>query len=91
MLLKTSAWYNSKRSNSFALAEVMWCSVLRPKYSIILMGFLGVRHEANMKYELMLSNPKDFYHEVHRTSHFMNFTSLEEGDAVAADLENAFQ
>lgn len=53
--------------------------------------FTGVRHEANMKYELMLSNPKDFYHEVHRPSHFMNFTSIEEGDAVAADLENAFQ
>lgn len=52
---------------------------------------LGVRHEANMKYELMLSNPKDFYHEVHRPSHFMNFTSIEEGDAVAADMENAFQ
>jgi len=54
-------------------------------------NFMGVRHEANMKYELMLSNPKDFYHEVHRPSHFMNFTSIEEGDAVAADMENAFQ
>lgn len=52
---------------------------------------LGVRHDSNMKYELMLSNPKDFYHEVHRPSHFMNFTSIEEGDAVAADLENSFQ
>lgn len=62
--------------------------------TVLLTGFIfspGVRHEANMKYELMLSNPKDFYHEVHRPSHFMNFTSIEEGDAVAADLENAFQ
>jgi len=39
---------------------------------------MGVRHEANMKYELSLTNPKEFYHEVHRPSHFMNFASLEE-------------
>merc|ERR1712043_79306 len=31
--------------------------------------FMGVRHSASMAYELQLSNPKEFYHEVHRPSH----------------------
>ena len=25
---------------------------------------MGVRHDPNMRYELALSNPKEFYHEV---------------------------
>ena len=27
-------------------------------------NFMGVRHDPNMRYELALSNPKEFYHEV---------------------------
>ena len=27
-------------------------------------NFMGVRHSANMKYELKLANPKEFYHQV---------------------------
>lgn len=30
---------------------------------------MGVRHDPNMRYELALSNPKEFYHEVmHRST-----------------------
>ncbi len=29
---------------------------------------MGVRHEANMRYELTLRNPKEFYHEVRQTN-----------------------
>merc|ERR550517_1385172 len=54
-------------------------------------NFMGVRHESNMRYELALSNPKEFYHEVHRPSHFMNFASIEEGgEPVGADREDMF-
>lgn len=54
-------------------------------------NFMGVRHDPNMRYELALSNPKEFYHEVHRPSHFMNFASIEEGgDTVGADREDMF-
>ncbi|CAF4830682.1 unnamed protein product, partial [Rotaria magnacalcarata] len=38
---------------------------------------LDVRHDADMKYDLILSNPKEFYHEIHRPSHFMNFSNEE--------------
>ncbi|XP_038114619.1 pre-mRNA-processing-splicing factor 8 [Culex quinquefasciatus] len=54
-------------------------------------NFMGVRHDPNMKYELQLANPKEFYHEVHRPSHFLLFSSLEEGgDGNGADREDLF-
>ena len=54
-------------------------------------NFMGVRHEPTMKYEVALANPKEFYHEVHRPSHFLNFASLEEGtDWNGADREDMF-
>lgn len=53
-------------------------------------NFMGVRHDPNMKYELQLANPKEFYHEVHRPAHFLNFASLEEGDGVGADREDLY-
>lgn len=52
--------------------------------------FIGVRHDPNMKYDLKLANPKEFYHEIHRPAHFLNFSSLEDGDSVGADKENLF-
>ena len=52
---------------------------------------MGLRHDLNMRHELALSNPKEFYHEVHRPSKFMNFASIEEGaDTVGADREYMF-
>ncbi|KAF6206848.1 hypothetical protein GE061_018084, partial [Apolygus lucorum] len=51
----------------------------------------GVRHDPNMKYELTLGNPKEFYHEVHRPAHFLNFSSIEEGGQnLGADREDFF-
>ena len=50
---------------------------------------LGVRHSANMRYELTSANPKEFYHEIHRPSHFLNFSNLEEVEQVT-DREDAF-
>jgi pre-mRNA-processing factor 8 len=52
-------------------------------------NFMGVRHSSNMRFELQLSNPKEFYHEVHRPSHFLNFSHVEEAEQ-AADREDAF-
>jgi len=44
-----------------------------------------------MKYDLSLSNPKEFYHEVHRPSHFLNFASIEEqADFNGSDREDLF-
>ncbi|CAB4423790.1 unnamed protein product [Rhizophagus irregularis] len=45
-------------------------------------------HSANMKYTLKLDVPKEFYHELHRPQHFLNFSSMEED--IEADREDAF-
>eukprot|EP00199_Chlamydomonas_sp_CCMP681_P000039 CAMPEP_0119105026 /NCGR_PEP_ID=MMETSP1180-20130426/3084_1 /TAXON_ID=3052 ORGANISM="Chlamydomonas cf sp, Strain CCMP681" /NCGR_SAMPLE_ID=MMETSP1180 /ASSEMBLY_ACC=CAM_ASM_000741 /LENGTH=1353 /DNA_ID=CAMNT_0007089951 /DNA_START=3 /DNA_END=4064 /DNA_ORIENTATION=+ len=52
-------------------------------------NFMGVKHSSSMKYGLRLANPKEFYHEVHRPTHFNEFTSLEEAD-VGVDISNHF-
>ena len=41
-------------------------------------NFIGIQHASNMKYGIVLANPKDFYHEIHRPSHFMNFAKSPE-------------
>merc|ERR1711976_830080 len=41
-------------------------------------NFMGIKHSAAMQYDLHLGTPKEFYHEVHRPSHFLNFAAMEE-------------
>ena len=53
-------------------------------------NFMGVRFESDIKYELQLANPKEFYHEVHRPSHFLNFSASEDGDFFSSDKEDFF-
>jgi len=53
-------------------------------------NFIGVRLDTNMKFQLELANPKEFYHEAHRTAHFLNFSALEESENVATDREDNF-
>lgn len=43
-----------------------------------------------MKYELQLANPKEFYHEIHRPAHFLNFSNVEESDNAGAEREDHF-
>ena len=35
-----------------------------------------------MSYELVLSNPKKYYHELHRPSHLMKFADIEQEGMV---------
>ena len=52
--------------------------------------FKGVRHSPTMTYELILSNPKEFYHEVHRPTHFLNFSNISGETAESADREDMY-
>ena len=56
-------------------------------------NFMGVRHSSTMEYELKLANPKEFYHQIHRPSHFLNFASLEDTsvEAEVTERENLFE
>ena len=57
---------------------------------LLMFYIVGVRHNPDMKYDLSLANPKEFYHEVHRPSHFLNFSSLDEGEAIGTDCEDLY-
>lgn len=51
---------------------------------------MGVKHSASMRYGLRLAPPKEFYHEVHRPTHFLEFSSLEDTGDLGVDLDNQF-
>jgi pre-mRNA-processing factor 8 len=36
-------------------------------------NFTGIGHSLHMKYGLVIDNPKEFYHDIHRPSHFLQF------------------
>ena len=52
---------------------------------------MGVKHSMGMEYSLRMGVPKDFYHEMHRPSHFLTFTNMDEGEIAAeADVDDNF-
>ncbi|KAI6213256.1 WD repeat-containing protein 48-like protein [Aphelenchoides besseyi] len=54
-------------------------------------NFMGVRHDMNMKYDVALAVPKEFYHEDHRPIHFHNFNTFDDPLGVmTADREDTF-
>ncbi|KAJ1984313.1 hypothetical protein H4R34_000737 [Dimargaris verticillata] len=50
-------------------------------------NFMGPSHRADMKYDMALDIPKEFYHEAHRPSHYLNFATME-STALEADHED---
>lgn len=56
-------------------------------------NFMGVKHSKNMKYALKLANPLEFYHELHRPQHFMQFCDMDNDavDAPLADYDDMFR
>jgi len=54
-------------------------------------NFSGVKHSPNMKYSVTLGMPKEFYHEVHRPMHFLNFSEMDSAIAdETTDREDLF-
>ncbi len=52
-------------------------------------NFMGVKHSPSMRYGLRLANPREFYADVHRPAHFLEFATLEEADP-GVDVDNHF-
>lgn len=48
--------------------------------------FMGHKHDVKRQYKLKLENPKEFYDELHRTQHFMQFA---EGSSVSTGSDRA--
>lgn len=53
-------------------------------------NFMGVKHTSSMKYGMKLGTPREYYHEDHRPTHFLEFSNMEEGDTVEGDREDTF-
>ena len=50
---------------------------------------MGVKHYAGMEYDVKLDVPKEFYNEIHRPSHFLTFTALDDATAEGAAANDA--
>eukprot|EP00825_Cyclidium_porcatum_P048313 TRINITY_DN808_c0_g1_i4.p1 TRINITY_DN808_c0_g1~~TRINITY_DN808_c0_g1_i4.p1 ORF type:complete len:386 (-),score=60.43 TRINITY_DN808_c0_g1_i4:27-1184(-) len=54
-------------------------------------NFIGLGLAQTSKYGLILQNPKDFYNEIHRPSHFINFNRLDDTEEQNnVDLDDYF-
>ena len=53
-------------------------------------NFQGTKFNANGSYGLKLANPKEFYSEVHRPTHFLEFSTLEDSPPEV-DVEDPLQ
>ncbi|KAK1364030.1 Pre-mRNA-processing-splicing factor [Heracleum sosnowskyi] len=54
-------------------------------------NFMGVKHTRIMKYGIKLGTPREYYHEDHRPTHFLEFSNMEEGESTAeGDREDTF-
>ena len=53
-------------------------------------NFMGMKHSKEMQYGLKLENPREFYDECHRATHFLKFAAIEDITETAADQEDLF-
>lgn len=54
-------------------------------------NFMGVNFNEHIKYNLVIDQPNDYYHESHRPSHFLDFAMQDEEDTTAEqDREDLF-
>ena len=60
-----------------------------PDDSVWNYNFMGVKHSAGMEYDVKLDVPKEFYNEIHRPSHFLTFTALDDAAAEGAAANDA--
>jgi pre-mRNA-processing factor 8 len=49
-------------------------------------NFMGVKHLVGMKCGIKLATPIEFYHEDHRSTHFLEFTNWEENEITNATI-----
>lgn len=50
-------------------------------------NFNGVRLSANAKYDIRLAVPHNYYHKLHRPTHYLNFTKFE-GETLDNDVDD---
>ncbi|OAO99508.1 hypothetical protein AXX17_AT4G44100 [Arabidopsis thaliana] len=48
-------------------------------------NFMGANHTVSINYSLKLGTPKEYYHQVHRPTHFLQFSKMEEDGDLDRD------
>lgn len=73
----TNAFYDKAQ---LLLSEKFMGFFMVPDNVIWNYNFIGLGIVSNLKFTLVPANPKEFYHESHRPSHFLRFIKSEEGE-----------
>jgi len=63
----------------------MFLALQVPDNGLCNYNFTGVKHTVSMKYGVKLGMPRDYYHEDHRTTHYLEFSNVEEGETAEGD------
>jgi len=79
-----------RSAESHCAPAPLLCPALRAQDGPWNYNFQGVKHSTTMNYSLKLDVPLEFYHELHRPSHFLNFSNIEDAH-VEADREDLFE
>ncbi|KAH9611911.1 hypothetical protein KSS87_013298 [Heliosperma pusillum] len=53
-------------------------------------NFMGAKHASTLNYGTKLGTPKEYYHEEHRPTHYLEFIKMEEGETVEVEREDKF-
>ncbi|KAL5711925.1 Pre-mRNA-processing-splicing factor 8A [Ranunculus cassubicifolius] len=53
-------------------------------------NFMGVKHSESMEYRVKLGTPREYHHEDHRPTHYLDFSNLEDEETQGADREDTF-
>jgi len=51
----------------------------------------GMKFDSTLKFGITLGIPKEYYHEEHRPSHYLNFSEMEQQDEEGGDNEDYFE
>lgn len=51
-------------------------------------NFNGVKLAVNKPFDIKLANPREFYHEVHRPVHYLEFANLEQAPVEVDVVDN---
>ena len=79
----SSSFYTRGR---MMIADTFYGNFLVPHSGVWNCNFMGSSHSPFVDYSLTISAPKEFFHEIHRPSHFLQFAQGHEEETENSDL-----
>eukprot|EP00747_Dinoflagellata_sp_TGD_P157834 gnl/TRDRNA2_/TRDRNA2_177774_c4_seq2.p2 gnl/TRDRNA2_/TRDRNA2_177774_c4~~gnl/TRDRNA2_/TRDRNA2_177774_c4_seq2.p2 ORF type:complete len:327 (+),score=-24.78 gnl/TRDRNA2_/TRDRNA2_177774_c4_seq2:2204-3184(+) len=83
------------KTNYYEKVPIVLSNELQGYFMVPEMGswnynFMGVKFTLDMTYKVKPATPKEFYHEVHRPVHFLEFFASEKPTELEVDRDNLF-